>query len=363
MDLFCGAGGMSLGFEQAGFEVVVAVDADCIHTATHLVNFPNCATLTGNIVKVAASDIRSAGKLRNRTIDVVFGGPPCQGFSAGGLHEAEDQRNLMVLEFARLVRELRPRYFVMENVDRLLSHHHREMLRSFLRRVRRAGYSVDDDIEVLDAYDFGVPQHRRRAFIVGARRGLPAPTYPNPAWFRSWGKPTVWDAIGDLPEVTRFDELLHSDVYVGELTEPSRYAELLRGHRRGRSDRARRRPIKRGLTGCLRTIHSQEILRRFAATPVGKREPISRFFRLDARGVAWTLRAGTTHNRGRHTAPRPIHPVTPRCITVREAARLQSFPDWFEFHGTKWHGFRQVGNSVPPLLARAVARRVIALLE
>jgi DNA (cytosine-5)-methyltransferase 1 len=105
-----------------------------------------------------------------------------------------------------------------------------------------------------------------------------------------------------------------------------------------------------------------ESIKRFQDTLPGKTEPISRFLKLDPEGVCNTLRAGTASNRGAFTSPRPIHPFTPRCITVREAARLHSYPDWFRFHATKWHGFRQVGNSVPPFLAKAVASEIIKAL-
>ena len=117
------------------------------------------------------------------------------------------------------------------------------------------------------------------------------------------------------------------------------------------------------LTSSLRTNHTSNSIERFTKTPPGKREPISRFLKLHPDGLCNTLRAGTPSHRGSYTSPRPIHPVTPRCITVREAARLHSYPDWFRFHVTKWHGFRQIGNSVPPLLAKAVAQEIMQVLE
>jgi len=116
------------------------------------------------------------------------------------------------------------------------------------------------------------------------------------------------------------------------------------------------------LTSSLRTIHSDLSRKRFSETPHGQIEAVSRFFKLDPKGVCNTLRAGTGSDRGAFTSPRPIHPFTSRCITVREAARLHSYPDWYRFHVTKWHGFRQIGNSVPPLLAKAVAGQIIDVL-
>jgi len=117
------------------------------------------------------------------------------------------------------------------------------------------------------------------------------------------------------------------------------------------------------LTSSMRTIHSPLSKKRFKATPSGETEAVSRFLKLDPDGICNTIRAGTASDRGAFTSPRPIHPYSPRCITVREAARLHSYPDWFRFHTTKWHGFRQVGNSVPPLLGQAVASQVFAALR
>ena len=113
------------------------------------------------------------------------------------------------------------------------------------------------------------------------------------------------------------------------------------------------------IASSMRTVHSALSRRRFEETPQGEVESVSRFLKLDPNGVCNTLRAGTASDRGAFTSPRPIHPFSPRCITVREAARLHSYPDWFRFHVTKWHGFRQVGNSVPPLLGEAVASKII----
>ena len=158
--------------------------------------------------------------------------------------------------------------------------------------------------------------------------------------------PTVWDAIGDLPNADDYEELLLRDWVLTRFKKPSDYAKMLRQKPKGEE--------KELLSSSLRTIHTRDSIRRFERTEHGGVEPISRFFKLDPNGLCNTLRAGTGSERGAFTSPRPIHPYVPRCITVREAARIHSYPDHFRFHVTKWHGFRQVGNSVPPLLARAV---------
>ena len=364
IDLFCGAGGMSLGFEQAGFDVAAAVDNDPIHINTYSSNFPDSVPIIADIEKIGAREILSEVGLKKGDVHVLIGGPPCQGFSLIGKRRPDDRRNGCVFQFARMVREMSPLYFVLENVEGMLFGETSEIIRSFVRRVKRAGYDIVEPIRSLDASVYGVPQKRKRVFIIGYMKGAGITSYPKPKpkkCLNENGKvPCVWDAIGDLPNVDDFEELLASDVYDGKLLKTSSdYARIMRGEKRDRGDRSlKRKPSKNGLTGCSRTMHTPKTIHRFSATPSGKSEPISRFYRLAKEGLAPTLRAGTGRLNGSFTAPRPIHPVHPRCITVREAARLHSFPDWFVFHHTKWHGFRQIGNSVPPLLARAMAENL-----
>lgn len=363
IDLFCGVGGMSLGFRQAGFSVRGAVDRDQRHTSIYLKNFPGARVANEDISQLDAADLRKLAGIGNRRVDVLFGGPPCQGFSVGGVRNPADARNDMIFEFARLVRELKPRYFVMENVGGLLSGRHADRVKSFLLRVRRAGFQVITPLRTLNAADYGVPQRRSRVFVIGYDRRLACPEYPHP-WAitdenGSEYSPTVLDAIGDLPDVDRLASLFDKDGYEGSLGRPSHYAKLLRGEAKESGDRYSARARTSALMGCLRTRHDPKIVARFARTPLGARDPVSRFVKLDPDAKAPTLRAGTTIEFGKHTAPRPIHPTRPRCITVREAARLHGFPDWFRFHETRWHAFRQIGNSVPPRLARAVALQLL----
>ena len=237
------------------------------------------------------------------------------------------------------------------------------------RHLGKHGYSLVKPVQTLCANDFGVPQSRERVFILGHRNGLLAPEYPVPTFSsESDGAqrcPTVWDAIGDLPNVDDYDELVESEIFAGELL-PARsdYARILRGELEEPRDLARQRERNgNGLTGCRRTQHTEAVVGRFEATVPGTREVISRFPRLKRDGLCPTLRAGTDSSRGGHMAVRPIHPDFARCITVREGARLHSFPDWFQFHSTKWRAFMQIGNSVPPLLVRAVASKIQVVIE
>ena len=360
MDLFCGVGGMSLGFEQAGFDVIAAVDFELRHVETHSKNFPTCKNLCANLSTISGTLLRTETGIGNRQIDVVFAGPPCQGFSLIGKRLKDDPRNLLLFDLARLIGELSPSYFVVENVEGIILGNAKNKLEDFVGQMKVCGYFVVEPIQVLDAAEFGVPQRRRRVFVLGYKSGFAPPVYPKPVFTTNGNGaghgPTVWDAIGDLPRIEKYKHLFTSDVFSGELGAATDYARILRGDAADPGDKAHKRETNGGgLSGCLRTAHTNETIKRFMDTDPGSYEPVSRFHRLEKDELAHTLRAGTGPAQGSFMAPRPIHPVEPRCITVREAARLHSFPDWFSFHSTKWHGFRQIGNSVPPLLARAVA--------
>lgn len=360
IDLFAGAGGLSLGFEKAGFDVVAAVEIDPIHCAVHEFNFPRTATICRSVIDLDGVGIRNKARIDNQDIDVVFGGAPCQGFSLIGKRALDDPRNELVHHFVRLVLELRPKYFVFENVKGLTVGAHKRFLEEIIEEFQADGtYRVVTDYRVLNAADYGVPQDRRRLFLLGARKGCTPPAYPTPR-----RRVTVAEAIGDLPEVENIPELIERDWTPVKYKTSSPYAKKLRGLAIDPRDYSYRRDFDRQiLTSSLRTYHTPLSRSRFAETPAGETEPISRFHKLDPNGICNTLRAGTNSDRGAFTSPRPIHPYTPRCITVREAARLHSYPDWFRFHVTKWHGFRQIGNSVPPLLAQAVAEEVIVALS
>ena len=356
VDLFAGAGGLSLGFEQAGFEVLAAVEYDPVHAATHEYNFPQCATLCRSVAEIDGAYIRAHSSIGAQDIGVVFGGAPCQGFSMIGKRALEDPRNHLVYHFTRVVAELQPRYFVFENVRGLTLGSHRKFLEEIIGEFQAKGYTVVEDYKVLNAKNFGVPQDRQRLFLLGARSGETLPLYPDPTHAQPGASfdfgfmqatPTVWDAIGDLPEANDYVELLERDWTEATYGRPSPYAAEMRLTPSGGE--------KELLTSSLRTVHTALSQERFRETSFGETEAVSRFLKLDPNGVSNTLRAGTASDHGAFTSPRPIHPYSPRCITVREAARLHSYPDWFRFHVTKWHGFRQVGNSVPPRLGRAVA--------
>ncbi len=377
VDLFAGAGGMSLGFEQAGFDILAAVEVDPIHCATHEFNFPFWSILCQSVTNITAEEIRKRSAIGEAQIDVVFGGSPCQGFSIIGKRALDDPRNALVFHFLRLVLELKPKYFVFENVPGLTFGKYKNFINEITEKLINSEYLLVKDYQVLNAANYGVPQDRARLFLLGYRQGLFPPSYPQLLTSPNTVKkskyslvhddlpicPTVWDAIGDLPEIEEYPELLYRDWVQAEYGKPSNYAGYLRGDFLIRDDYSYERSCNSQiLTSSTRINHGLESISRFQSTKSGEVEPISHFRKLDRNSICNTLRAGSARNRGSFTSPRPIHPLSPRCITTREAARLHSYPDWFRFHVTKWHGFRQVGNSVPPMLAKAVAAEIIRAL-
>ena len=359
VDLFAGAGGMSLGFEQAGFDIVAAVEVDPVHAAVHKFNFPKCATLCRDISKLSGSEIRKAAGIGRRAVDLVVGGAPCQGFSLIGHRALEDPRNALVGEFVRIVCELDARYFVFENVKGLTVGRHKAFLEELVATFEERGYTIRKPWRVLNAADYGVPQSRERLILLGAKKGLRLADYP----MASSDAPTCEDALDDLPNADEYQALLDNDeirLPANAWKYPSKYAREMKclsnsawhyGYVRNWDPRV--------LTSSMRTGHTDISRRRFKETSGGETEPISRFFKLAPAGISNTLRAGTDAARGAFTSPRPIYYRYPRCVTVREMARLHGFPDWFRFQQTKWHGGRQIGNAVPPPLARSVGHSIV----
>ena len=263
---------------------------------------------------------------------------------------------------------------MFENVKGLTIGRHRHFLDELIEEFSLNGYVVRVPWRVLNAGHFGTPQSRNRLILLGAQRGSDLPDYPKPVTEIASPRhrlmslpegPTCSDALRDLPDVDCIEDLILSDsTETVRYGNPSVYAAQLRclfdeawhyGYVRKWDPSV--------LTSSARTAHTAISRRRFRSTKPGTVEPISRFYRLPEFGVSNTLRAGTDGARGAFTSPRPIHYLYDRCITVREMARLHGFPDWFRFNRTKWHGGRQIGNSVPPPLARAIASEVIQALD
>lgn len=356
---------MSLGFEQAGFDIVLSVDRDGYHTAAHKRNFPNGVAICGSVSDLTGDSVRKAAGILGE-IDLVFGGPPCQGFSHMGLRDPGDTRNTLPDEFARLIGELKPKAFVMENVVGMNTGETRVVFDRLIATMTGLGYKIVSPVQTLNAMNFGVPQNRERLFVLGLRSDVKgALSYPDGPCPGQPPRPTVMQAIGDLPDVDQDDALLSVDEtpYTQEPSSDLHYARVARGLMRDPSDFSHKREwTSANCTGCIRVRHSDSSKALYAATPPGSMVPGHKLPRLDPNGIAPTLRAGSESEHGSHTAPRPVHPRSPRCVTIREAARLHGFPDWFRFYPGKWHAYRQIGNAVCPPVARAVGRQVMLAL-
>lgn len=340
VELFCGCGGFSLGAHRAGFEVAAAYDVDPILTSSYPKNFPRTKLRHRDVATLTGAEIR--GDVEDE-ISGVFGGPPCQGFSAIGKRDADDPRRELLWHFFRIVSEIRPQFFVMENVQGLAFADARPVLDEALKQVSNDYHVLGP--QVWNAADFGAATSRNRVFVLGVRKDLEAAITKDDVEAQKRKAATVKQAISDLTgaipinpeaEATEFDRWK-----IRRRGLPTDYAWPLRAH-------------NNEFTGHRPTAHTEKVIERFRATKPGTTEKIGRHPRLKWSGLCPTLRAGTGSDRGSFQSVRPIHPDEPRVITVREAARLQGFPDTHLFHPTIWHSFRMIGNSVSPIMADAV---------
>lgn len=364
IDLFSGVGGMSLGAARAGFNIAAAVDTDSVTLATHARNFPNAIHIARTVRTLTGSELISLATLRSGELDGLVGGPPCQGFSVIGYKSREDRRNDLFAHFFRLVAETKPRFYLAENVPGILT-------KSYEPLRRRAFDLVRDDYVSLSpikicASDYGAPTIRTRIFFVGYRKDFGKELTESSFAAPKVETVKVREALRGLP--IRVDDDWQTEEKgwrpIGKL-EDTRYLNKMRGQiPKGVGDSAAldRYLERRQVSGCLGTAHARDVRLRFSRLEPGEKDLISKAVRLDPKGFCPTLRAGTGSDRGSYQAVRPIHHREPRVITPREAARLQGFPDWFQFHPTKWHSFRQLGNSVSPIVSEFLLRRLVACL-
>lgn len=337
VDFFCGCGGFSLGAHGAGLAPAAAFDVDPILTSSYLSNHRQTNLVLADLSVASASDIeREAGG----HVSGVFGGPPCQAFSDIGHRRADDPRRSLLGHFFRLVAGLRPAFFVMENVKGLAYKDARPVLDEALGMLP-GNYNLLGPI-ILDAADFGAATKRSRLFVIGFDPGRMDPLTIDDIESAKKKPATVKAAIADLSSAEVVGESNGYDVWkIKRQGKPSDYARELRA-----KDKL--------FTGHRRTAHTPAVIARFEAVPSGGVDVVGRHPRLSWNGQCPTLRAGTGNDRGSFQSVRPIHPEEARVITVREAARLQGFPDNFRFHPTIWHSYRMIGNSVSPFVAKAL---------
>lgn len=366
ISLFAGAGGCSLGFQQAGYEVRFATDIDHDAVATYRKNFPDTPCEAADVRDLGPELLLTKAGLRSGELDVLLGGPPCQGFSSAGMKSSDDPRNALVRHYVRLLETIRPKWFVMENVEGLLTNDGGFHVRDAVAALLGAGYSVN--LEKVYAQGYGVPQRRKRVLIVGNRLGHDF-VFPDAITrfagniFRK-GEITFATATDDLPPATttageslQYQTSARNDLQVylrGDATRVTDHfspalsgvqLERVRGLRPGQTmkdlpahlqhESFRRRAFRRVMDG----------------TPVERRGgPPSGLKRFFADEPSLTITSAATREF--------VHPVEDRLLTLRECARLQTFPDTFLFVGGAASRIKQIGNAIPPLLARTVAEHI-----
>jgi DNA (cytosine-5)-methyltransferase 1 len=342
IDLFAGVGGLSQGFIQAGFDIPLAIEYKEDIAASFQKNHLGTEVIAKDIRDIDLLDIAS----RFKGIDVVMGGPPCQGFSQKGKRlNLSDERNFMFKHFVLFVETLKPKFFLLENVPTITTTNDGFFKDEIINSFREIGYDVR--AKVLNAVNFGVPQNRRRAFFLGQLEKLDVELPEGNGL-----KTTIKEAIYDLPFILSGQG---EDFYEYTTGHPlSIFQEKMRKE-------------STGIFNHLSTKHSKIALERLALIPKGKGKEVlpkehrtksiysGTWTRLkeDEQAATITTRFDTPSS-GLFT-----HPILDRCLTVREAARIQSFPDKFIFHGNKSSQMIQVGNAVPPLLAETIAKEIL----
>lgn len=335
IDLFCGIGGLSLGFEQAGFEVISAIDMwnDAIITYNH--------NRTSRVAKIQTVEEFNSKELieivNNQHVTGIIGGPPCQGFSTVGKREIDDPRNKMYLEFFKAVKIASPDFFVIENVKGMLTLNKGAFVKDLIERFGPNGLGYDISYKLLNAADYGIPQNRYRVFFVGIKDKHFV--FPTPFDF----KLTASDGISDLVGA-------NSNHYGSEPNND--YQRLLRGNMT--------KPLNQDYTS-----HSEQTIAIISQVPDGGniknlpeevwhvRKYNKAFERMGSFKPSNTIDTGHRNY---------FHYSEPRIPTVRESARIQSFPDNFEIIGTRGSQYKQVGNAVPPMLAKVIAEKIKEVL-
>lgn len=361
VDLFCGCGGISCGMERAGFDVIAGFDTEGVFLQSFSVNFPNAKAILRDLSTTALDDLLDLIGMKQGELDLLTGGPPCQGFSKNVPRKNryfEDPKNKLVVAFLKVAEKMRPRFVLMENVAEMKNGFDQTYTTLIVEQLESYGYTVK--YGVLYAPNFGVPQRRRRAFFL-ASRDSESFAFPCPTHFDNSGSPnlfennsyvTVWDAIGDLPPLQH-----------GEGDDPTSYSqEPFHGFQewaRSGSERLHNhvaRHLQPAQYERLSSIGPGQGMKDLPEALRPKSGYSGAYGRLTKEMLAPTITRWVFHpGSGRFG-----HPVTPRVITIREAARLQAFPDTFRFVGTYIQQSHQVGNAVPPLLSESIGRTLLS---
>ena len=354
IDLFCGCGGFSKGFEQAGFNISLGLDLWQDAITTYQYNFPSAHALTGDITNLSGADLLKFANLSAEDVDVIVGGPPCQGFSLSGKRMLEDPRNKLYKSFVDIVQQIKPKLFLMENVPGLIRLFDGRVKDEVIEDFSCIGYNVN--MQILSSDEYGVPQQRKRVFFVG----INTEKIFNTSYFSF---PTPTHGFDRNPLITCYDALSDLDFISGEIALPekidyekypkSEYQFLMRKN-------------SHNLFNHVSTIHTEQTKRIISMVPDGgnykdlppelwsTRKVNIAWTRMNSKKPCFTIDTGHNHH---------FHYRANRVPTVRESARIQSFPDDFKFVGIKTSQLKQVGNAVPPLLAQSIATEVARIIE
>ncbi|TFF40802.1 DNA cytosine methyltransferase [Mucilaginibacter psychrotolerans] len=356
IDLFCGAGGLSEGFRQAGFKVLVGQDYDDRAGETFSATHPEATFIGGPIQNVSPQDLLNAAKVKHGEIDIIVGGPPCQGYSINNHQRGlEDPRSGLFREYLRIVEGIKPRWLVIENVTGITSIAGGSIVKELTEGVENLGYKVEK--KVLRAEEYGVPQERRRIVFIATRTDAPI-LFPKPTHGAGL-QPfvTVWDAISDLPKLENGDKnvTLHyatspKNSYQAQLREASYQLYNHSASKLSLVNEERMKHIPPG--GSWRDIPIHLLPE--GMKKAKRSDHTKRYGRPKKTDLSCTVLTKCDVHWGAY-----IHPEQNRSFTVREAARLQSFPDFFDFKGSRTEQYVQVGNAVPPLLAKKIAESIL----
>ncbi len=342
IDLFCGAGGLSLGFANGGFDIILGVDNDKYSLQTFGMNFKNSRIVNMDLFNFNPLEFKNI--LDEKKIDVVIGGPPCQGFSLTGTRREDDPRNKLYKAFFEIVRLTNPKAFLIENVPGMGKLYEGKVKEDIYNKADKLGYNVGTDI--LTAADFGVPQMRKRIFFVGVKKNIGPFTFPEKINKDQSHYITCEEAIGDLPAL---DQDFMGEEVMDYNSEPkSNYQKEIKGK-------------NKKLFNHVATRHTEHVKKVISHVPEGgnykdlpKGIGESRKFH-----EAWTRYHSKKPSKTIDTGHRNhFHYKYNRVPTVRENARLQSFNDAFIFVGPKTQQYKQVGNAVPPKMAYYIAKKI-----
>ncbi len=355
IDLFCGAGGLSVGLKKAGFSLVLANEIEKDFAATYQLNHPGVKMINKDIHQVDFSkEIKALG---SSPVHLVAGGPPCQGFSTVGAKNKKDPRNSLFFEFLRALSEIKPFYIFFENVAGFSKMYQGEAYRTLLSELDALEYNVISG--VLEASEFGLPQKRHRTIIIGWNKQLPPVCFPkpnhceNPNFLGLKPKITLMEAISDLPEL-ELGSFVKS--YASEPQNP--YQEKLRSQ-------------VSELTEHNCANYGSKMREILSLIPSGgsvkdlpdRLKPKNYFSNTYARLLPHTPSPTITRNFGTPSSSRCIHPFQNRALSTREGARLQGFADDFIFVGSKGSKNLQIGNAVPPVIGEVVAKEILLSFE